>query len=55
MVATLLTGFSYEVPGVAAAGLAAERLGRRPTLAAAFLQGDPPAGWRWPFYGGGRR
>lgn len=36
---TVLTGFSYEVPGVAAAGLAVERLGRKTTLAAAFLQG----------------
>lgn len=36
--ATALTGFSYEIPGIAAAGLAAERVGRRATLLVALLQ-----------------
>ncbi|GAB4819159.1 hypothetical protein N2152v2_006205 [Parachlorella kessleri] len=35
---TALMGFSYEIPGVAAAGLAAERVGRKYTLVAAFAQ-----------------
>ncbi|KAI7839294.1 hypothetical protein COHA_006992 [Chlorella ohadii] len=34
----LLSGFAYEVPGIAAAGLAAERAGRKATGVAAFLQ-----------------
>ena len=37
----LMSGFAYEVPGIAAAGLAVERAGRKPTSVAAFLQG----GW----------
>jgi hypothetical protein len=36
---TLLTAFAYEVPGIAAAGLAAERAGRKATTLAAFVQG----------------
>jgi hypothetical protein len=36
---TALIGFSYEIPGIAAAGLAAERLGRKYTLVAGFAQG----------------
>lgn len=35
---TLLSAFAYEVPGVAAAGLAVERAGRKATGIAAFLQ-----------------
>lgn len=37
----LLSGFAYEVPGIAAAGLAVERAGRKATGIAAFLQGAP--------------
>lgn len=40
----LLSGFAYEVPGIAAAGLAVERAGRKATGVAAFLQGLC-AGW----------
>lgn len=36
---TLLSGFAYEVPGIAAAGLAVERAGRKATSVAALLQG----------------
>lgn len=36
---TLLSAFAYEVPGIAAAGLAVERAGRKATSLAAFLQG----------------
>ncbi|KAI3428283.1 hypothetical protein D9Q98_006662 [Chlorella vulgaris] len=35
---TLLSAFAYEVPGIAAAGLAVERAGRKATSLAAFLQ-----------------
>ncbi|PRW56655.1 ankyrin repeat [Chlorella sorokiniana] len=34
----LLSGFAYEVPGIAAAGLAVERAGRKATGVAAFMQ-----------------
>ena len=34
---TALVSFAYELPGIAAAGLAAERAGRKPTLLGAFL------------------
>ena len=42
---TLLVGFAYEVPGIAAAGLAVERAGRKATGVAAFLQGGLGCWW----------
>lgn len=36
---TLLSAFAYEVPGIAAAGLAVERAGRKATTIAALLEG----------------
>ena len=41
---TLLSGFAYEIPGIAAALLAAERAGRKATSVAALLQGARAAG-----------
>ena len=41
---TLLSAFAYEVPGIAAAGLAVERAGRKATTLAALLQGGWEAG-----------
>ena len=38
---TLLSAFAYEIPAIAAAGLAVERAGRKATGIAAFMQG----GW----------
>ena len=43
---TLLSSFVYEVLGIAAAGLAVERAGRKATSFAAFLQGGCDRGPR---------
>jgi hypothetical protein len=42
---TLLSAFAYEIPAIAAAGLAVERAGRKATGIAAFMQGGWVGGW----------
>jgi hypothetical protein len=42
---TLLSAFAYEIPAIAAAGLAVEHAGRKATGIAAFMQGGWVGGW----------